>query len=64
MQAVPAELSDTEIIEEVVDLSGTKRGKIKYQVNGDDMTCVSTQTYFDIFLFFLSFKQLPTILSC
>ena len=56
MQAVPAALSDTEIIEEVVDLSGVKHGQIKYQVNGDEMTCVST--YSEFFLFFLQFKQL------
>ena len=61
MQAVPAELSDTEIIEEVVDISGVKHGQIKYQVNGDEMTCVSTQTYF---LFFPQFKQPHVFLLC
>ena len=45
MQAVPAQLSDTEIVEEIVDLSGEKHGQIKYQVNGDEMTCVSIQTF-------------------
>ena len=40
-QAVPREVSEIMILEEIVDLNGDKHGEIYYEVIGDTMTTVS-----------------------